>query len=286
MPGGNDGFSWNSSSTLFGPSLTTIFTNRMQQQEEERRRHMCLVNDYVNPFSQPWLGETFMPGLPVKPVGNPLSPENVRRTLQEAHFDQPAIDHLAGKGHHPGVNPELALVAARAKAIYEAAHPGKSFTVDQGYRTRQDQAQIAALGSNFTNASGAKGHESPHQFGQAFDFHILERGRNGQWNRQPNERENDNDYKDVAAAMRKAAGELGYGNKLNYGALGDVHVGHGATRHPDWGHIEEKHQFWNQWHPVAEKPPTPPAHHHTQHHHTVHHRTTAAATTTAPVKPK
>lgn len=171
-------------------------------------------------------------------MSNTLTPAEIKKRLQQANFNEPSIEKLMG------VNPELALVAARAKELYEASHPGKSFQVEQGFRSRIQQRQIAAKGSAFTNASGKKGHESPHQFGQAFDFHILENGV-----RQPNNRENDNDYKDVAASMRQAAQELGYGDKLNYGALGDVHVGHGKGRHPDWGHIEEKRSFWNQWHP-------------------------------------
>ena len=167
-----------------------------------------------------------------------LTQAELRQRLANVGFNQPSITKLMG------VNPELALVAARAKEMYEAAHPGKSFQIEQGFRSRIQQRQIAALGSAYTNASGAKGHESPHQFGQAFDFHILENGV-----RQPDNRENDQDYKDVAASMRAAAAELGYGDKLNYGALGDVHVGHGKSRHNDWGHIEEKRTLWNQWRP-------------------------------------
>ena len=172
---------------------------------------------------------------------NTLTPAQIKQRLEQAGFNAPSVDKLMG------VNPELALVAARAKELYEASHPGKSFQIEQGFRSRIQQRQIAARGSAFTNASGAKGHESPHQFGQAFDFHILENGV-----RQPDNRENDQDYKDVAASMRAAAGELGYSDRLNYGALGDVHVGHGRTRHNDWGHIEEKRTLWNQWRPGQE----------------------------------
>ena len=169
---------------------------------------------------------------------NTLTPADVKRRLEQAGFNAPSVQKLMG------VNPELALVAARTKELYDASHPGKSFQVEQGFRSRIQQRQIAAKGSAFTNASGKKGHESPHQFGQAFDFHILENGV-----RQPDNRENDNDYKDVAACARQAAQELGCVDKLNFGAFGDVHVGHGKSKHPDWGHIEEKRQFWNQWHP-------------------------------------
>ena len=277
MPGQNNGFQFNGGSSLFGPSLTTIFTTRQQQAEEERRQGRCLVNHYVNPFTLPWLGENYMPALN-HPAVNPLAPDNLRKTLQDAHFNRDSIDRLMGTAHHPGVNPELALVAARAKQIYENQHPGHSFEIVQGFRTKTDQQHIAALGSAYTNASGKKGHESPHQFGAAIDFHVGTRSKSGVFVPQPNDRENDQDYKDVATAMRQAAQELGYGNKLNYGALGEVHVGHGRTKHPDWGHIEEKRQFWNQWHPPGEQHPAK-----TGHHHQAHHKHT---TTPAPGKPK
>lgn len=277
MPGGNNGFQWNAGSSLFGPSLSTIFMTRQQQAEEERRQHRCLVQNYVNPFALPWLGETYMPALHT-PAVNPLAPDNLRKTLQNAHFNPDSIERLMGTGHHPGVNPELALVAARAKQIYENQHPGHSFEIVQGFRTRADQQQIAALGSAYTNASGKKGHESPHQFGAAIDFHVTERNKAGEYIPQPNDRENDNDYKNVAVAMRQAAQELGYGSKLNYGALGDVHVGHGKTKHPDWGHVEEKRQFWNQWHPAGESHPPKANNHHAQHHHAHHHRHTTPTT--------
>ncbi|TAL31188.1 MAG: hypothetical protein EPN97_11425 [Alphaproteobacteria bacterium] len=170
------------------------------------------------------------------------TPEYIRQRLEQAGFNELSVNKLMN------VNPELALTAIKAKQLYEAAHPGKSFQVEQGFRSKIQQQNIAALGSAYTNASGKKGHESPHQFGQAIDFHILE--KNGkEWVRQPDNRENPNDYVDVANAMKQAAQELGYASKFNYGALGDVHVGRGKRRHNDWGHIEEKKHFWNQWRP-------------------------------------
>jgi hypothetical protein len=171
------------------------------------------------------------------------TPAYIRKKLEDAGFNELSVNKLMN------VNPELALTAIKAKQIYEAAHPGKSFQVEQGFRSKIQQQKIAALGSNFTGASGKKGHESPHQFGQAFDFHILEKNAKGEWVRQDDKNEKSSDYVDVANAMKQAAQQLGYGSKFNYGALGDVNVGKGKYRHPDWGHIEEKKQFWNQWHP-------------------------------------
>jgi hypothetical protein len=216
------------------------------------------------------------PNTPAPQSGSPTSPENVRRALQNAGFSDSSIKRLAGTKTHPGVNPELALVAARAKQIYEAAHPNRSFEVEQGFRTQGDQARIAARGSAFTNCSGKKGHESPHQFGQAIDIHIYERQRNGKFLRQEDKNEKTQDYIDAAKAMKQAAQELGYADKMNYGALGDVHVGHGRSRHNDWGHLEEKRRFWNQWHPASEQPEHKAAHpkaaHHEHHGHQSHHR--------------
>jgi hypothetical protein len=171
------------------------------------------------------------------------TPEYIKQRLEKAGFNELSVNKLMN------VNPELALTAIKAKQIYEAAHPGKSFQVEQGFRSKIQQQHIAALGSNFTNASGKKGHESPHQFGQAIDFHILEKNAKGEWVRQDDKNEKSSDYVDVANAMKQAAQQLGYASKFNYGALGDVHVGKGKSRHNDWGHIEEKRQFWNQWHP-------------------------------------
>ena len=99
------------------------------------------------------------------------TPEYIRKKLEDAGFNELSVNKLMN------VNPELALVACKAKEIYERAHPGKSFQAEQGFRSKIQQQNIAALGSNFTGASGKKGHESPHQFGQAIDFHILERNR-------------------------------------------------------------------------------------------------------------
>ena len=215
---------------------------------------------------------------PNTPAGNPTSPDNVRRALENAGFNASSIKRMMGTKTHPGVNPELALVAARARQIYQAAHPDRSFEVEQGFRTQGDQARIAARGSAFTNCSGKKGHESPHQFGQAVDIHIYERQPNGKFSRQEDRHENSRDYVDAANAMKQAARELGYSNKMNYGALGDVHVGHGKSRHNDWGHLEEKRQFWNQWHPPVEHPEHKAGHpatethaHHSHHHHRKHH---------------
>jgi hypothetical protein len=171
------------------------------------------------------------------------TPAYIKKKLEDAGFNELSVNKLMN------VNPELALTAIKAKQIYEAAHPGKSFQVEQGFRSKIQQQNIAALGSAYTNASGKKGHESPHQFGQAIDFHILEKNAKGEWVRQDDKHEKSSDYVDVANAMKQAAQQLGYASKFNYGALGDVHVGKGKSRHNDWGHIEEKKQFWNQWKP-------------------------------------
>ncbi|MEZ0225773.1 MAG: hypothetical protein ACAH83_14555 [Alphaproteobacteria bacterium] len=170
------------------------------------------------------------------------TPAYMKKKLEDAGFNELSVNKLMN------VNPELALTAIKAKQIYEAAHPGKSFQVEQGFRSKIQQQNIAALGSAYTNASGKKGHESPHQFGQAIDFHILEKAGN-EWVRQSDKNEKSSDYVDVANAMKQAAQQLGYASKFNYGALGDVHVGKGKSRHNDWGHLEEKKQFWNQWKP-------------------------------------
>lgn len=185
------------------------------------------------------------------------TPAYIRKKLEDAGFNELSVNKLMN------VNPELALVACKAKQLYESTHPGKSFQVEQGFRSKIQQQHIAALGSNFTGASGKKGHESPHQFGQAIDFHILEKNAKGEWVPQDNKHEISSDYVDVANCMKQAAQQLGLASKFNYGALGDVHVGKGKKRHNDWGHIEEKKQFWNQWHPgqgmpipgTAAKPP-------------------------------
>lgn len=243
--------------------------------------------DKSNPGNQ--TGSLFLqPNTPA----NPTAPENVRRALENAGFNESSIKRMMGTKTHPGVNPELALVAARARQIYQAAHPNRSFEVEQGFRTLGDQARIAARGSAFTNCNGKKGHESPHQFGQAVDIHIYERQPNGKFSRQEDRNENDRDYVDAANAMKEAARELGYSNKMNYGALGDVHVGHGRARHNDWGHLEEKRQFWNQWHPPVEhkepkehkdhKAGQPAGEHHgsqSHHHHRKHHHHHHTATT-------
>lgn len=155
------------------------------------------------------------------------------------------------------IDPDLALIVARAKEMYDADHGSDlkyTFQVEQGFRSLGQQKNIPAKN---TMADGVH-KKSYHQFGEAIDFRIWERDpKTSQFVRQTDAREGNKnnlykddreedhaDYKTIAWYMYKASEDLRDKGVIEAaivcGADGSVQV----NGYNDWGHVQIKRAEW------------------------------------------